>query len=219
MVATSVSGPGHRLLAFGACPAGESRLPRPSQPTWCSQPCASEGHCRRHTPFRVALLLGRALCRARCGPAGSLVGCAGSSCGPGVSGGREDSPPAWEPSDAGACPQDVARLIVERSTIMSHLFSKRSCSAESDAVLAALLSIFSRYVRRMRKSKDGEEVYSWVRRAAAPPQPQPRPAPPRPALHARCPCSPSLRTRSSCAGPAGRQLPCTSWWSTPWSSC
>ncbi|XP_014390760.1 PREDICTED: integrator complex subunit 1, partial [Myotis brandtii] len=56
---------------------------------------------------------------------------------------------------------DVARLIVERSTIMSHLFSKRSCSAESDAVLAALLSIFSRYVRRMRKSKEGEEVYSW----------------------------------------------------------
>lgn len=85
------------------------------------------------------------------------MGCAGSSCGPGVWG-RGDSPPAWEPSDAGACPQDVARLIVERSTIMSHLFSKRSCSAESDAVLAALLSIFSRYVRRMRKSKDGEEV-------------------------------------------------------------
>ncbi|XP_045432794.1 integrator complex subunit 1 isoform X2 [Pipistrellus kuhlii] len=56
---------------------------------------------------------------------------------------------------------DVARLIVERSTIMSHLFAKRSCSAESDAVLAALLSIFSRYVRRMRKSKEGEEVYSW----------------------------------------------------------
>ncbi|KAI5221470.1 integrator complex subunit 1 isoform X2 [Manis pentadactyla] len=56
---------------------------------------------------------------------------------------------------------DVARLIVERSTIMSHLFSKRSCSAESDAVLVALLSIFSRYVRRMRKSKEGEEVYSW----------------------------------------------------------
>ncbi|KAM7143374.1 integrator complex subunit 1 [Molossus nigricans] len=56
---------------------------------------------------------------------------------------------------------DVARLIVERSTIMSHLFSKRSCSAESDAVLAALLSVFSRYVRRMRKSKEGEEVYSW----------------------------------------------------------
>ncbi|XP_027382396.1 integrator complex subunit 1 isoform X1 [Bos indicus x Bos taurus] len=56
---------------------------------------------------------------------------------------------------------DVARLIVERSTIMSHLFSKRSCSAESDVVLAALLSIFSRYVQRMRKSKEGEEVYSW----------------------------------------------------------
>uniref|UniRef100_A0A8B9YQD8 Integrator complex subunit 1 n=1 Tax=Bos mutus grunniens TaxID=30521 RepID=A0A8B9YQD8_BOSMU len=57
--------------------------------------------------------------------------------------------------------EDVARLIVERSTIMSHLFSKRSCSAESDVVLAALLSIFSRYVQRMRKSKEGEEVYSW----------------------------------------------------------
>lgn len=56
---------------------------------------------------------------------------------------------------------DVARLIVERSTIMSHLFARRSCSAASDAVLAALLSIFSRYVRRMRKSKEGEEVYSW----------------------------------------------------------
>ncbi|KAM5301254.1 integrator complex subunit 1 isoform 1-T1 [Glossophaga mutica] len=56
---------------------------------------------------------------------------------------------------------DVARLVVERSTIMAHLFSKRSRGAESDAVLAALLSIFSRYVRRMRKSKEGEEVYSW----------------------------------------------------------
>ncbi|XP_035870708.1 integrator complex subunit 1 isoform X1 [Phyllostomus discolor] len=56
---------------------------------------------------------------------------------------------------------DVARLVVERSTIMAHLFSKRSRGPESDAVLAALLSIFSRYVRRMRKSKEGEEVYSW----------------------------------------------------------
>ncbi|XP_053512969.1 integrator complex subunit 1 isoform X2 [Artibeus jamaicensis] len=56
---------------------------------------------------------------------------------------------------------DVARLVVERSTIMAHLFSKRSRGTESDAVLAALLSIFSRYVRRMRKSKEGEEVYSW----------------------------------------------------------
>lgn len=62
---------------------------------------------------------------------------------------------------------------------MSHLFSKRSCSAESDAVLAALLSIFSRYVRRMRKSKDGEEVYSWVRRRRLHPRPRPR-AEPRP---------------------------------------
>nr|AAH63266.1 Integrator complex subunit 1 [Mus musculus] len=56
---------------------------------------------------------------------------------------------------------DVARLVVERSTIMAHLFSKPSCSTASDAVLSALLSVFSRYVRRMRKSKEGEEVYSW----------------------------------------------------------
>ncbi|XP_012584528.1 PREDICTED: integrator complex subunit 1 isoform X1 [Condylura cristata] len=69
--------------------------------------------------------------------------------------------PVEEQSQHSDLALDVARLIVERSTIMSHLFSKRSCSAESDAVLAALLSIFSRYVRRMRKSKEGEEVYSW----------------------------------------------------------
>ncbi|XP_061455379.1 integrator complex subunit 1 isoform X2 [Rhineura floridana] len=56
---------------------------------------------------------------------------------------------------------DVARLIVERSTIMSHLFSKLSYCSESDAVLVALLSVFSRYVKRMRQSKEGEEVYSW----------------------------------------------------------
>ncbi|XP_023372276.1 integrator complex subunit 1 isoform X1 [Otolemur garnettii] len=56
---------------------------------------------------------------------------------------------------------DVARLVVERSTIMSHLFSKLSSSTTSDAVLGALLSIFSHYVRRMRQSKEGEEVYSW----------------------------------------------------------
>ncbi|XP_049555909.1 integrator complex subunit 1 isoform X2 [Orcinus orca] len=69
--------------------------------------------------------------------------------------------PVEEQSQHSDLALDVARLIVERSTIMSHLFSKRSCSAESDAVLAALLSIFSRYVQRMRKSKEGEEVYSW----------------------------------------------------------
>ncbi|XP_054549530.1 integrator complex subunit 1 isoform X1 [Talpa occidentalis] len=69
--------------------------------------------------------------------------------------------PVEEQSQHSDLALDVARLIVERSTIMSHLFSKRSCSAESDAVLAALLSIFSCYVRRMRKSKEGEEVYSW----------------------------------------------------------
>ncbi|XP_077172247.1 integrator complex subunit 1 [Paroedura picta] len=56
---------------------------------------------------------------------------------------------------------DVARLIVERSTIMSHLFSKLSYCSESDAVLVALLSVFSRYMQRMRQSKEGEEMYSW----------------------------------------------------------
>ncbi|KAG8433017.1 hypothetical protein GDO86_017329 [Hymenochirus boettgeri] len=56
---------------------------------------------------------------------------------------------------------DVARLTVERSTIMSHLFSKLSYCAESNAVLSALLSIFSCFVQRMRKSKEGDEVYSW----------------------------------------------------------
>ena len=84
---------------------------------------------------------------------------------------------ATDPAPCRPVPQDVARLIVERSTIMSHLFSKRSCSAESDTVLAALLSIFSRYVQRMRKSKEGEEVYSWVRgRGRAQPRPAPCPA-------------------------------------------
>ena len=103
---------------------------------------------------------------------------------------------AADPAPCRLVPQDVARLIVERSTIMSHLFSKRSCSAESDAVLAALLSIFSRYVQRMRKSKEGEEVYSWVRgRGPA----QPRPAPPSPAPRLCCspPASPAVRV----AGP------------------
>ncbi|XP_042197003.1 integrator complex subunit 1 [Callorhinchus milii] len=56
---------------------------------------------------------------------------------------------------------DVARLIVERSTIMTHLFSKHSYRLESEAVLVALIAIFSRYVKRMRKTKEDEEVYSW----------------------------------------------------------
>ncbi|XP_077474311.1 integrator complex subunit 1 isoform X2 [Stigmatopora argus] len=56
---------------------------------------------------------------------------------------------------------DVARLIVERSTIMNNLFSKHSCRPESEAVLGAFLSIFSAYIRRMRKTKDGEDLYSW----------------------------------------------------------
>ncbi|XP_070811006.1 integrator complex subunit 1 [Pituophis catenifer annectens] len=56
---------------------------------------------------------------------------------------------------------DVARLIVERSTIMSHLFSKLSYCSESDSVLVALLSIFSRYIKRMRQTKEGDEVYNW----------------------------------------------------------
>lgn len=58
--------------------------------------------------------------------------------------------------------QDVARLIVERSTIMNNLFSKHSCRPESDAVLSAFLNIFSAYIRRMRKTKEGEDLYSWV---------------------------------------------------------
>uniref|UniRef100_A0A481C763 Integrator complex subunit 1 n=2 Tax=Sus scrofa TaxID=9823 RepID=A0A481C763_PIG len=69
--------------------------------------------------------------------------------------------PAEEQGQHSDLALDVARLIVERSTVMSHLFSKRSRSPESDAVLLALLSIFSRYVQRMRTSKEGEEVYSW----------------------------------------------------------
>ncbi|XP_054616240.1 integrator complex subunit 1 isoform X2 [Dunckerocampus dactyliophorus] len=56
---------------------------------------------------------------------------------------------------------DVARLIVERSTIMNSLFSKHSCRPESEAVLSAFLSIFSAYIRRMRKTKEGEDLYSW----------------------------------------------------------
>lgn len=56
---------------------------------------------------------------------------------------------------------DVARLIVERSTIMNSLFSKHSCRPESDAVLCAFLMIFSTYIRRMRKTKEGEDLYSW----------------------------------------------------------
>uniref|UniRef100_A0A3Q1GUR2 Integrator complex subunit 1 n=1 Tax=Acanthochromis polyacanthus TaxID=80966 RepID=A0A3Q1GUR2_9TELE len=56
---------------------------------------------------------------------------------------------------------DIARLIVERSTIMNSLFSKHSSRPESDAVLSAFLTIFSAYIRRMRKTKEGEDLYSW----------------------------------------------------------
>ncbi|XP_055507319.1 integrator complex subunit 1 isoform X2 [Leucoraja erinacea] len=56
---------------------------------------------------------------------------------------------------------DVARLIVERSTIMTHLFAKHSYRSECESVLVALIAIFSRYVKRMRKTKEDEEVYSW----------------------------------------------------------
>lgn len=58
--------------------------------------------------------------------------------------------------------QDVARLIVERSTIMNNLFSRHSSRPESDAVLCAFLNIFSSYIKRMRKTKEGEDLYSWV---------------------------------------------------------
>lgn len=60
--------------------------------------------------------------------------------------------------------QDIARLIVERSTIMNNLFSKHSSRPESNAVLSAFLTIFSTYIKRMRKTKEGEDLYSWVRR-------------------------------------------------------
>ena len=56
----------------------------------------------------------------------------------------------------------MGRLIVERSTIMNCLFSKHSCRPESEAVLTALTCIFSAYTRRMRKTKEGEDLYSWV---------------------------------------------------------
>lgn len=45
---------------------------------------------------------------------------------------------------------------------MNSLFSKHSCRPESDAVLCALLTIFSSYIKRMRKTKEGEDLYSWV---------------------------------------------------------
>uniref|UniRef100_A0A3Q2GA51 Integrator complex subunit 1 n=1 Tax=Cyprinodon variegatus TaxID=28743 RepID=A0A3Q2GA51_CYPVA len=56
---------------------------------------------------------------------------------------------------------DIARLIVERSTIMNNLFSKHSTRPESDAVLSAFITIFSTYIKRMRKTKEGEDLYSW----------------------------------------------------------
>ncbi|XP_062264051.1 integrator complex subunit 1 isoform X1 [Platichthys flesus] len=56
---------------------------------------------------------------------------------------------------------DVARLIVERSTIMNSMFAKHSTRPESNAVLSAFLTIFSAYIRRMRKTKEGEDLYSW----------------------------------------------------------
>lgn len=124
---------------------------------------------------------------------------AAPGCQPGVE--TETAGPAGRPSDGHArCPQDVARLVVERSTIMSHLFSKRSCSAESDAVLVALLSIFSRYVRRMRKSKEGDEVYSWVRLAGAP------------WAGSRRPCTAQPPSPSSPVGVPGPGLPSLDQW-------
>lgn len=45
---------------------------------------------------------------------------------------------------------------------MNSLFSKHSCRPESDAVLSAFLTIFSTYIKRMRKTKEGEDLYSWV---------------------------------------------------------
>lgn len=45
---------------------------------------------------------------------------------------------------------------------MNSLFSKHSSRPESDAVLSAFLTIFSAYIKRMRKTKEGEDLYSWV---------------------------------------------------------
>ncbi|CAB1341759.1 unnamed protein product [Coregonus sp. 'balchen'] len=64
-------------------------------------------------------------------------------------------------------PQTISAYLIylsqhsPRSTIMNSLFSKHSCRPESDAVLSALISIFSSYIRRMRKTKEGEDLYSW----------------------------------------------------------
>ncbi|XP_062303542.1 integrator complex subunit 1 isoform X1 [Osmerus eperlanus] len=69
--------------------------------------------------------------------------------------------PVEEQSSHNDLALDIARLIVERSTIMNSLFSKHSYRPESHAVLSALLTIFSTYIRRMRKTKEGEDLYSW----------------------------------------------------------
>uniref|UniRef100_UPI00398F2E8F integrator complex subunit 1 n=1 Tax=Pristiophorus japonicus TaxID=55135 RepID=UPI00398F2E8F len=69
--------------------------------------------------------------------------------------------PVEEQSQHNDLALDVARLIVERSTIMTHLFAKHAYRTECESVLVALIAIFSRYVKRMRKTKEDEEVYSW----------------------------------------------------------
>lgn len=123
--------------------------------------------------------------------------------------------------------QDVARLIVERSTIMNSLFSKHSYRPESDATLISLISIFSTYICRMRKTKEGEDLYSWVSTTKF-----------RIIIHSSgnsplvyfilfglTSClhagfnSPSLRIRCFCAGQQEKLLQCTYWWFTPWSFC
>lgn len=45
---------------------------------------------------------------------------------------------------------------------MNSLFPKHLGRPEADAVLSAFLNIFSAYIRRMRKTKEGEDLYSWV---------------------------------------------------------
>ncbi|XP_061404832.1 integrator complex subunit 1 [Lethenteron reissneri] len=55
---------------------------------------------------------------------------------------------------------DVSHLIVERTTIVNHLFFERTRSTQAESVLSALLFVFSTYMRCVVRTKE-EETYSW----------------------------------------------------------
>uniref|UniRef100_A0A8C2E662 Integrator complex subunit 1 n=1 Tax=Cyprinus carpio TaxID=7962 RepID=A0A8C2E662_CYPCA len=61
--------------------------------------------------------------------------------------------------------QQAIHLETDPQTISAYLIylSQHAPVEEqsSDAVLSALISIFSTYIRRMRKTKEGEDLYSW----------------------------------------------------------